>query len=120
MYKRQAITAGAAGIEISDVIQQGMPLYWVMAIVTIGVAFYGLRKDIKKGKFDNELQAVEHEEITEFDPKAKIATFMVLTGFVLDLSLIHICIYSYCNRCFYRSFGRIFWRKNRFIFIKDK
>ena len=53
-----AITAGAAGIEISDVIQQGMPLYWVMAIVTIGVAFYGLIKDIKKGKFDNELQAV--------------------------------------------------------------
>ena len=73
-----AITAGAAGIEISQVIQEGMPLYWVMAIVTIGVAFYGLRKDIKKGKFDLELQAVEHEEITEFNPKAKIAVFLVL------------------------------------------
>ena len=85
-----AITAGAAGIEISDVIQQGMPLYWVMAIVTIGVAFYGLRKDIKKGKFDNELQAVEHEEITEFDPKAKIATFMVLIGFVLDIVAMYV------------------------------
>ena len=78
-----AITAGAAGIEISDVIQQGMPLYWVMAIVTIGVAFYGLRKDIKKGKFDN-------EEITEFDPKAKIATFMVLIGFVLDIVAMYV------------------------------
>ena len=85
-----AITAGAAGIEISDVIQQGMPLYWVMAIVTIGVAFYGLRKDIKKGKFDNELQAVEHEEITEFDQKAKIATFMVLIGFVLDIVAMYV------------------------------
>ena len=85
-----AITAGAAGIEISDVIQQGMPLYWVMAIVTIGVAFYGLRKDIKKGKFDNELQAVEHEEITEFDPKAKIATFMVLIGFALDIVAMYV------------------------------
>lgn len=85
-----AITAGAAGIEISDVIQQGMPLYWVMAIVTIGVAFYGLRKDIKKGKFDNELQAVEHEEITEFDPKAKIAIFMVLIGFALDIVAMYV------------------------------
>ena len=85
-----AITAGAAGIEISNVIQQGMPLYWVMAIVTIGVAFYGLRKDIKKGKFDNELQAVEHEEITEFDPKAKIATFMVLIGFALDIVAMYV------------------------------
>ncbi|MFR1851863.1 MAG: hypothetical protein ACLSXF_12330 [Clostridium sp.] len=61
-----------------------------MAIVTIGVAFYGLRKDIKKGKFDNELQAVEHEEITEFDPKAKIATFMVLIGFVLDIVAMYV------------------------------
>ena len=53
--------------------------------MSIGVAFYGLRKDIKKGKFDLELQAVEHEEITEFNPKAKIAVFLVLIGFVLDI-----------------------------------
>ena len=85
-----AITAGAAGIEISQVIQEGMPLYWVMAIVTIGVAFYGLRKDIKKGKFDLELQAVEHEEITEFNPKAKIAVFLVLIGFALDIVAMYV------------------------------
>ena len=85
-----AITASAAGIEISQVIQEGMPLYWVMAIVTIGVAFYGLRKDIKKGKFDLELQAVDHEEITEFNPKAKIAVFLVLIGFVLDIVAMYI------------------------------
>lgn len=61
-----------------------------MAIVTIGVAFYGLRKDIKKGKFDLELQAVEHEEITEFNPKAKIAVFLVLIGFALDIVAMYV------------------------------
>ena len=61
-----------------------------VAIVTIGVAFYGLRKDIKKGKFDLELQAVEHEEITEFNPKAKIAVFLVLIGFALDIVAMYV------------------------------
>ena len=80
-----AITASAAGIEIADVIQQGMPLYWVMAVVTISVAFYGLRKDIKRGMFRKELESVDHEEIKEFNKKAKIATFLVLIGFALDI-----------------------------------
>lgn len=80
-----AITAGAAGIEVFDVISQGMPLYWIMAVVTISVAFWGLRKDLKKGMFREELQDVEHEEIKEFNKNAKIATFLVLIGFVLDI-----------------------------------
>ena len=71
-----AITAGAAGIEVFDVISQGMPLYWIMAVVTISVAFWGLRKDLKKGMFREELQDVEHEEIKEFNKNAKIATFL--------------------------------------------
>ena len=80
-----AITAGAAGIEVFDVISQGMPLYWIMAVVTISVAFWGLRKDLKKGMFREELQDVEHEEIKEFNKNAKIATFLVLIGFILDI-----------------------------------
>ncbi|MGL4796744.1 MAG: hypothetical protein ACRC1Y_01830, partial [Paraclostridium sp.] len=32
-----SITSGAAGVEVSDVINDGMILFWVMAIVTIGV-----------------------------------------------------------------------------------
>lgn len=80
-----AITASAAGIEVFDVISQGMPLYWIMAVVTISVAFWGLRKDLKKGMFREELQDVEHEEIKEFNKNAKIATFLVLIGFILDI-----------------------------------
>ncbi|MGM9533144.1 hypothetical protein [Intestinibacter sp.] len=80
-----AITAGAAGIEVHEVISQGMPLYWIMAVVTISVAFWGLRKDLKKGMFREELKNVEHEEIKKFNKNAKIATFLVLIGFILDI-----------------------------------
>ncbi|SCI04853.1 hypothetical protein [Romboutsia sp. 1001713B170207_170306_H8] len=79
------ITGSAAGIEASQVISEGMPLFWVMAVVTIGAAFYFLRRDIKKGIFKDELSKVEHSQVKTFNKKAKIATFLVLIGFILDL-----------------------------------
>lgn len=80
-----SITGGTAGIDASQVISEGMPLFWVMAIVTIGVAFYYLRRDIKKGIFTEELKNVKHVEIKVFNKKAKIATFLVLIAFALDI-----------------------------------
>lgn len=43
------ITADAAGIEVSKVVAASIPLTIVMAVVTTSVAFYMLRKDIKRG-----------------------------------------------------------------------
>ena len=80
-----AITGGAAGIEAAEVISEGMPLYWVMAIVTIGAAFYYLRKDLKNGVFKKELSQIKHVKVKTFNKKAKIATFLVLVGFMLDI-----------------------------------
>ena len=80
-----AITGGAAGIEAAQVISEGMPLFWVMGIVTISTAFYYLRRDLKKGMFKEELKQVEHVEIKSFNKKAKIATLLVLIGFLLDI-----------------------------------
>ena len=84
-----AITGGAAGIEAAQVISEGMPLFWVMGIVTISVAFYYLRRDLKKGLFKEELKQVEHVEIKSFNKKAKIATFLVLVGFLLDIAAMY-------------------------------
>ena len=53
-------------------------------------SFKRMIADSKKGKFDLELQAVEHEEITEFNPKAKIAVFLVLIGFALDIVAMYV------------------------------
>lgn len=84
-----AITGGAAGIEAAQVISEGMPLFWVMGIVTISVAFYYLRRDLKKGLFKEELKQVEHVEIKYFNKKAKIATFLVLICFLLDVAAMY-------------------------------
>ncbi|MDU4936597.1 MAG: hypothetical protein E6X43_14940 [Peptostreptococcaceae bacterium] len=84
-----AITGGAAGIEAAQVISEGMPLFWVMGIVTISVAFYYLRRDLKKGLFKEELKQVEHVEIKYFNKKAKIATFLVLICFLLDIAAMY-------------------------------
>ncbi len=39
-----SITAGAAGVAVSYVINDGMILFWVMGIVTISMAFYTLKR----------------------------------------------------------------------------
>lgn len=80
-----SITSGAAGLEVADVINNGMILFWVMAIVTIGVAFYMLKKDIKNGLFKDELSDIKEISIKTFNKKAKISTFLVLISFSLDI-----------------------------------
>ncbi|MDR1773908.1 MAG: hypothetical protein LBR30_03410 [Clostridioides sp.] len=84
-----AITSGAAGIEISEVINDGMILYWVMAIVTISIAFWSLRKDIKQGKFDEELSKKEDTIVKNFNNKAKITAFAVVIAFIIDIILMY-------------------------------
>ncbi|WP_148558290.1 hypothetical protein [Terrisporobacter glycolicus] len=82
-----SITAGAAGIPVQSVIIEGMPLYWTMAIVTIAVAFYMLRRDMKRGMFDQELAVARESEveIKEVGPKAKLSVFVVAVAFILDI-----------------------------------
>lgn len=80
-----SITAGAAGIDVSSVINDGMILFWVMAIVTIGVSFYMLKRDIKNGLFKDEIKENKKVEVKVFNIKAKIATFLVLILFSLDI-----------------------------------
>ena len=80
-----SITAGAAGISVQSVITEGMPLYWVMGIVTVSVAFYMLRRDIKKGLFNDEIAVAKEIEIKEVGIKAKLSVFVVAIAFILDI-----------------------------------
>lgn len=77
----------ATGIPVESVINQGMPLFWIMGIVTIGVAFYMLRKDMKNGMFSEELAIIKEVEIeeNEVDLKAKIPVLVVGIAFILDI-----------------------------------
>ncbi|MCV2270150.1 hypothetical protein OCS97_003720 [Clostridioides difficile] len=85
-----SITAGAAGVAVSYVINDGMILFWVMGIVTISMAFYTLKRDINKGMFREELKGFENEEVEEFNGKSKIATILVALGFLADIIAMYV------------------------------
>ncbi|MEF9992711.1 MAG: hypothetical protein RRZ84_08995 [Romboutsia sp.] len=80
-----AITAGAAGITVGEIISEGMILYWVMAIVTISIAFYMLRRDLKKGMFDEELATTKEVQVKYVSKRAKVSLLLVAIGFILDI-----------------------------------
>lgn len=54
-----AITSSAAGIEIYEVISEGMILYFTMSVVTVIAAFIMLKRDLKNGL----LKIEEPEEV---------------------------------------------------------
>ena len=85
-----SITSGAAGVEVSDVINDGMILFWVMAVVTISIAFYTLKRDLKQGRFLNEVIDTKNIQNKKFNLKAKLATLMVGAGFILDIAAMFI------------------------------
>jgi hypothetical protein len=85
-----SITSGAAGVEVSDVINDGMILFWVMAVVTISIAFYTLKRDLKKGRFLDEVINTINIQNKKFNLKAKLATLMVGAGFILDIAAMFI------------------------------
>lgn len=87
------LTAGAAGIPVEDVISASIPLVIVMGLVTTVLAFFFLKRDMKKG-----VLKVEHNQATEFDkirgkntdsPKAKrisvILAILIPLFFLLDV-----------------------------------
>lgn len=80
-----AITAGAAGVTVNEVMMEGMILYLVMGFVTIAAGFYMLKKDLKKGTFAEELATTKEIEIKEIGIKPKISMILVAVGFILDI-----------------------------------
>ncbi|KXZ39455.1 hypothetical protein SAMN05661008_00359 [Alkalithermobacter thermoalcaliphilus JW-YL-7 = DSM 7308] len=80
------ITASAAGVGVIDIIKEGMILYWTMAITSIGIAYYMLERDIRKGKIrvQTDIQDVESQTYTK---EAKISAFIVPLGFLIDIVL---------------------------------
>jgi hypothetical protein len=46
------LTSDAAGLPINDVINASIPLVFIMGLVTTVVAFYFLRRDMKKGRLE--------------------------------------------------------------------
>ncbi|MCR2805543.1 hypothetical protein [Paenibacillus soyae] len=57
------LTADAAGIPVSDVMQASIPLVIVMGLVTTVAAFWLMKRDMRTGKWrDGLIEAVDHQE----------------------------------------------------------
>ena len=84
------LTADAAGIPVGDVITASIPLVITMGIVTTVVAFYLLKRDMKRGNielvgtYDN---GIEQEETEDLLTKRQKRFFAVLIpiAFLLDV-----------------------------------
>ncbi|WP_213818565.1 hypothetical protein [Garciella nitratireducens] len=83
-----AITAAAAGIEVTDVMQKGISLVITMSVVSIGAAFILLKKDMASGKIsvsEHNSSWEEQSQIKEIGRVAKCAAVSVPIVFLLDI-----------------------------------
>jgi hypothetical protein len=80
------ITATSAGVPVELVMTKGMPLFFVMGVVTIMTAYMMLRRDLKSGKLEKPLldeMITEEEQETKWI--AKFAAVVVPGAFLLDI-----------------------------------
>ena len=80
-----SITSGSAGIGVNEIISEGMILYIVMSVVTIGVAFYMLRKDLKSGELKNEIVKTNDVAVKDVSLRATISIGLVIIAFIADI-----------------------------------
>ncbi|WP_085521983.1 hypothetical protein [Tuberibacillus sp. Marseille-P3662] len=62
------LTADAAGIPVGDVLSASVPLVIVMGVVTTSIAFFLLKRDMKKGKLtvsNQDIKEIEKQQATE-------------------------------------------------------
>lgn len=80
------ITATAAGVPVESVMVKGMPLFFIMGLVTVITAYGMLRRDMKKGKLEKSpMEEFFIEEGQETRKIAKFAALFVPCAFLLDI-----------------------------------
>ena len=84
------LTADAAGIPVSDVVMASIPLVITMGLVTTFVAFFLLKRDMKRGKlelvgtYDNGIEQESTENLLTLGQKRFFAIIIPI-AFILDV-----------------------------------
>lgn len=84
------LTADAAGIPVSDVVTASIPLVITMGVVTTMVAFFLLRRDMKRGNlelvgtYDNDIEQENTENLLTMGQK-KFFAILIPVIFLLDV-----------------------------------
>jgi hypothetical protein len=82
------ITAKAAGLgDATQVTYPGAPLFITMAVVTMGMAFYLLKRDMSAHKEKYSLEGLAYSEKEAVTPSdaAKVFAFLIPLAFILDV-----------------------------------
>ncbi|MHC0036788.1 hypothetical protein [Pseudoneobacillus sp. C159] len=80
------LTADAAGLPVSDVFQASIPLVFTMGIVTTIVAFYFLKRDMKKGTL--KVESLDHLQQTTTGEDSTLLTINQKRIFALLIPLL--------------------------------
>ena len=77
------ITAAGAGIDVTEIVSASIPLWITMSVVTIAVAFFMMKKDMKKNAL-HYTQIAEIKETVEVKPGRTTKLMAILTpiGFI--------------------------------------
>ena len=84
------LTADAAGIPVGDVVMASIPLVITMGIVTTAVAFYLLKRDMKRGNiplvgtYDNSTEQEKPDNLLSMKQK-KFFALLIPVAFLLDV-----------------------------------
>ena len=84
------LTADAAGIPVGDVVAASVPLVITMGVVTTLVAFYFLKRDMKRGKiplvgtYDNGMEQDDTEDLLSMGQRKFFAVFIPI-AFLLNI-----------------------------------
>lgn len=91
------LTADAAGIPVGDVIAASIPLVITMGVVTTLVAFYLLKRDMKRGKiplvgtYDN---GMEQDDTEDLLPMGQRKFFAVLIPIAFLLNIVAMALFN--------------------------
>lgn len=84
-----AITAKAANVEVSQIMSASVPLWLTMAIVTISISFFMMRKEMKSGAFNNKnivnTPLPNKTELKNIKKSAKFIAVITPVAFILDI-----------------------------------
>ena len=84
------LTADAAGIPVGDVVAASIPLVITMGVVTTLVAFYFLKRDMKRGKiplvgtYDNGIELDDKEDLLSMGQR-KFFAILIPIAFLLNI-----------------------------------
>lgn len=80
------ITAAGAGIDVTEVVKASIPIWLAMSVVTIAVAFFMMKNDMKKNALQyTQVVDVKEEAEVKSGKTTKIMAILTPLGFIFDI-----------------------------------